>query len=224
MEGISPVTLADVRRHPVVAAYIRQADQHLAAIGYTEHGERHCKLVANIAYNVLNRLGHGRREAELAAIAGYTHDVGNVVSREGHAQAGAVIMAGVLHELGMPPEESGVVLGAIGNHEETHGHPVNPVSAALILADKTDVHRTRVRNQDAARFDIHDRVNYAAVRSFLNVDEKARTMTLDLSIERDITSVMEYFEIFLTRMIMCRRAAEFLECQFNLIINGARLL
>ncbi len=221
--GATPVTLEVVRAHPKVAAFVKQADAHLAAIGFTEHGERHCGLVAKIAYNVLTRLGCPAREAELAAIAGYTHDIGNVVGRAGHALTGAVLMAPILDELGMPPQEAATILGAIGNHEEAHGHPVNRVSAALILADKSDVHRTRVRNRDPATFDIHDRVNYAVVRSFLSVDGTARTITLELTIEREATSVLEYFEIFLQRMIMSRRAAEFLDCRFHLVINGARL-
>lgn len=218
------VTVDTVRSDPRVAGFIAGADRHLAAIGFTEHGERHCSLVSRIAFNVMNRLGFDRRESELAAIAGYTHDVGNVIAREGHAQAGASLMAPILHDLGLPPEEVVTVIGAIGNHEETHGHPVNNVSAALILADKSDVHRTRVRNPDLATFDIHDRVNYAVVRSFLNVDGTARTITLDLTIEQDVTSVLEYFEIFLDRMVMSRRAAEYLDCRFHLVINGATLL
>lgn len=218
------VTVDVVREDPRVAGFIAGADRHLAAIGFTEHGERHCSLVSRIAFNVMKRLGYDRREAELAAVAGYTHDVGNVVAREGHAQAGATLMAPILHDLGMPPEEVATIIGAIGNHEETHGHPVNHVSAALILADKSDVHRTRVRNRDLAAFDIHDRVNYAVVRSFLNVDGTARTITLDLTIEREVTSVLEYFEIFLDRMVMSRRAAEYLDCRFHLVINGATLL
>ncbi|MBO8141435.1 MAG: HD domain-containing protein [Firmicutes bacterium] len=218
------VTVDTVRHHPKVAAFVEAADRHLAAIGYTEHGQRHSTLVSRIAFNVMTRLGFAQREAELAAVAGFTHDIGNVVGREGHALVGAVLMAPILDELGMPPEETAEVLGAIGNHEETHGHPVNPVSAALILADKTDVHRSRVRNRDPATFDIHDRVNYAVVRSFLNVDGPSRTITLDLTIELEVTPVLDYFEIFLQRMIMCRRAAEFLDCRFHIVINGARLL
>ncbi|OUN01803.1 MAG: phosphohydrolase, partial [Firmicutes bacterium ZCTH02-B6] len=189
----TPVTLDVVRAHPRVGAFIKAADAHLAAIGFTEHGERHCSLVAKIAYNVMTRLGYPAREAELAAIAGYTHDIGNVIGRAGHALTGAVLMAPILDELGMPPHEVATILGAIGNHEEAHGHPVNRVSAALILADKSDVHRTRVRNRDPATFDIHDRVNYAVVRSFLSVDGAARAITLELTFETEVTSVLEYF-------------------------------
>lgn len=218
------VTLAEVKAHPLIDAYIRKADEHLGAMGFTEHGFRHVELVSSIAKNVLRRLGHPAREAELGAIAGYTHDIGNALGRTNHESTGAVIVTMVLRELGMDPLEIAVVAGAVGNHEETTGTPVNPVSAALILADKSDVHRTRVRNDDIATFDIHDRVNYAVVHSFLNVDSDARTITLELSIETEICPVMEYFEIFLTRMLMCRRAAEFLDCTFHLHINGAILL
>lgn len=218
------ITVDEVRKHPRVGAFIAGADNHLAAMGFTEHGERHCSLVARISYNVVKRLGFSKREAELAAIAGYTHDIGNVVARDGHAQSGAVLMADILHEMGMKPEEIALIVGAIGNHEETHGQPVNAISAALILADKSDVHRTRVRNDDVATFDIHDRVNYAVVRSFLDVDGAERTITLDLTIEREVTSILEYFEIFLDRMIMSRRAAQFLDCRFHLTANGEALV
>lgn len=219
-----PVTLAEVKAHPMIDAFVRAADEHLGAMGFTEHGRRHVELVSNIARNVLLRLGGDERAGELAAIAGYTHDIGNAVGRVRHESTGAIILTGILGELGMSPGEIATVAGAVGNHEESTGNPVNRVSAALILADKTDVHRTRVRNEDIASFDIHDRVNYAVVHSFLHVDGKASTATLELKIETEICPVMEYFEIFLTRMIMCRRAAQFLGCTFHLRINGASLL
>lgn len=173
---------------------------------------------------MLSRLGYTEREAELAAIAGYLHDLGNVVSREQHGRNGACLVAPFLFELGMEPAEVATVIGAIGNHEEQVGKAVNAVAAALILADKSDVHRSRVRNPDLAKFDIHDRVNYAVERSFLNVDGARRTVTLDLTIDVRMVPVMEYFEIFLTRMVMCRRAAEFLSARFGLVINHATLL
>lgn len=227
-EGAVPgqrlVTLDMVRQHSRVSAFVGAADDHLAAMGLTEHGERHCSLVSRIAFNVMKRLGFSPREAELAGIAGYTHDIGNVVARDGHAQIGAVLMADILNELSMPPKEVATIIGAIGNHEEKHGQPVNAVSAALILADKSDVHRTRVRNRELATFDIHDRVNYAVVRSFLHVDGSKRAITLELVIEREVTSMLEYFEIFLDRMVMARRAARFLDCQFHLVANGEALV
>jgi len=218
------VTLAEVKAHPLIDAYVRKADEHLAAIGFTEHGYRHVELVARVAKDLLLKLGYPEREAELAEIAGYTHDIGNAVNRNAHEIAGAVLLTSLLADLGMDPDEVAVVAGAVGNHGEETGSPVNHVAAALILADKSDVHRTRVRNPDAATFDIHDRVNYAAVRSFLNVEPAGRTITLELTIETEICPVMEYFEIFLARMLMCRRAAEFLGCTFHLNINGAALL
>ncbi|HHW13360.1 MAG TPA: HD domain-containing protein, partial [Firmicutes bacterium] len=209
----------DVRNNQKIEALIRQANEHLGAEGYTEHGFRHAQLVSSISRQVLARLDYAERERELAAIAGYVHDVGNVVSRTEHGRTGAVLVAPILFELGMDPAEVATVIGAIGNHEDETGQAVNPVAAALILADKSDVHRSRVRNPDLAKFDIHDRVNYAVVRSFLNVDGARRTVTLDLTIDVKMVPVMEYFEIFLTRMMMCRRAAEFLSARFGLVIN-----
>lgn len=218
------LTLDDIKRNPIVEAYIKQADIHLAAIGYTEHGPRHVGLVSNIARNILLRLGYDSRRAELAEIAGFLHDIGNVVTRHDHGPSGAILTSDLLLKMGMDPAEVGVVIGAIGNHEEQTGDPVSDVSAAVILADKSDVHRSRVRNQDLATFDIHDRVNYAAVHSFVRVEEAARTVALELTIETDICPVMEYFEIFLVRMVMCRRAAAFLNSTFRIQINGARIL
>ncbi|MGE5541529.1 MAG: HD domain-containing protein [Bacillota bacterium] len=219
------VSLEMVRKVPEVEIYINKGNDHLGAIGYTEHGPRHASLVANIAHNVLARLGFPQREAELAAIAGYLHNIGNIISRWGHGQTGATMAFNVLRDLGMPPDEIAVVMGAIGSHDpEESGHPVNNVSAALILGDKSDVHRTRVRNPDQAAFDIHDRVNYAVEHSFLRVDDKEKTIILELKIDTKISPVMDYFEIFLTRMVMCRRAASFLGCDFGLTINDVRLL
>ena len=219
-----PVILKEVKAHPTVVACLKQADKFMEAIGYTEHGVRHAGLVANIAQNILVRLSGEGREAELAAIAGYLHDMGNVVTREDHGQIAALLAKDVLSDLGMPISEIAIIMSAIGNHEEEYGWATNEVCAALILADKSDVHRSRVRNPDTLSFDIHDRVNYAARRSFLRVDEKTKTITLEIEIDTKISQVMEYFEIFLSRMVMCRRAAEFLKCKFSLVINKVRLL
>lgn len=219
------VTLDHVRDHPMVAAYLEGGNAHLGALGYTDHGQRHAKLVASISGNILERLGYPRREQELASIAGYLHDIGNVVSRPFHAQVGAILAGRILEDLGMVPAEIAEVMGAIGNHEPEDGsQAVSAVSAAVILADKSDVHRSRVRNQDVRAFDVHDRVNYAATRSFLRVNEDERVVTLELTIDTDISPVMEYFEIFLTRMLACKRACEFLHTRFQLNINGVRLL
>lgn len=225
--GPGIVTFDIVREDPEVQAYIRQANKSLAVLGFTEHGFRHVGLVASIARNVLRILDYDPRQQELAAIAGYTHDMGNVISRHGHASTGALLAHSILVRLGMPPDEVATVLGAIGSHGDDHGRlgePVNPVSAALILADKSDVHRSRVRNPDPASFDDHDRVNYAATSSFLRVDAEQKTITLELTIDTSIASVMQYFEIFMPRMQMSRRAANLLECMFRITMNDIAVL
>ena len=209
--------------HPDVAAFLAKADEYLAVLGYTEHGVRHASLVAHISFNVLERLGYPPETTELAAVAGYLHDIGNFVTRESHAYSAALIAYQVLKEVGFGPEEYAVIMGAIGNHDEQLGQVLDPVTAALILADKSDVHRSRVRDPQTTSSDIHDRVNYAAERSFLNVDPAARLITLELTIDTGISGVMEYFEIFLSRMIMCRRAAAFLSCDFDMEINGVKI-
>jgi metal-dependent HD superfamily phosphatase/phosphodiesterase len=217
-------TLDDVKRDPEVDAFLTKANEYTGIIGYTEHGLRHANLCANIASNVLRRLGFDDRTAQLGAIAAYLHDIGNLVSRANHEHTGATLANSILGRLGMSAEERAIVMGAIGNHEERHGEAISAVGAAVILADKSDVHRTRVRNPDRSTFDIHDRVNYAVEHSFLRVDEKSKTVTLELTIDTAMSQVMEYFEIFLDRMLMCRRAAEFLGCGFKLQINGVKLL
>jgi hypothetical protein len=217
------ITFEQVKDNPRTRIYIRGADRALAEIGYTEHGERHVGLVARIAFNVLKRLGHPEREAELAAIAGWLHDIGNAVNRDHHAQTGAVMAMQILSDMGMPDEEICTVIGAIGNHHENDGDPVSRVAAALILADKSDVHRTRVRNVEQIKFDIHDRVNYAVEKSFLNVDEAQKQITLELTIDTKISQVMEYFEIFMSRMQASRKAATYLGSRFGVTVNGFRL-
>jgi len=218
------ITLQEVKANPIIDSFIRNGNKYLGVMGFTEHSYRHVNLVSSIARNILERLGYPEREAELAAIAGYLHDLGNVVSRSQHGISGALIAFRVLEKMGMGPDEMAKVLSAIANHEEEYGQPVNTVAAALILADKSDVHRSRVRNPDISTFDIHDRVNYAAEHSFLWVHEDRRAVTLELTIDIEICPVMEYFEIFLTRMALCRRAAIFLNSNFELVINGAKLL
>jgi metal-dependent HD superfamily phosphatase/phosphodiesterase len=222
--GARPLTLEDVKRDREVEAYVARADEYTRAIGYTEHGVRHANLVASIAGNVLRRLGREERAVQLAAIAGYLHDIGNLVGRVNHEHTGAILAKDILGRLGMEPLELATIMGAIGNHEEQTGDPVSEVGAALIISDKSDVHRTRVCTPDPANFDIHDRVNHAVQHSFLRVDEGARTITLELTIDTRLSQVMEYFEIFLPRMVMCRRAAKWLGCEFKLQINGTKLL
>lgn len=218
------LTLTTIKQDSLISAFIQKADEHLGAMGFTEHGFRHAGLVSSISQNILLRLGFSERQHELAAIAGYLHDIGNIVNRKDHGRTGAVIALNYLLERGMDPLEAASIVGAIGNHEEECGEAVNSIAAAVILADKSDVHRSRVRNSDFATFDIHDRVNYAAIHSFLNVNAEKKSITLELTIENEICPVMEYFEIFLVRMMMCRRAAVFLECNFKIEINGTKIL
>jgi metal-dependent HD superfamily phosphatase/phosphodiesterase len=221
--GTGVIDFEAVRNNPRVKVFIRKSDEALAEIGYTEHGERHVGLVSHIAHNILKRLGHPQRECELASIAGLMHDMGNAVNRDHHAQSGALIAMQILTEMGMNDVEIVRIMGAIGNHHENDGDPVSPIAAAVILADKSDVHRTRVRNPDMIKFDVHDRVNYAVEKSFLNVDEVAKQITLELTIDTGISQVMEYFEIFMTRMLASRKAAKYLGTSFGLSVNGNRL-
>ncbi len=224
MKQIKLATFADIKEDPTFIAYLEQGALAMSALGYTEHGFRHADLVAHIGSNIMRKLGFPDRQAELAAIAGYLHDIGCSISRKFHGVSGALIVKPVLESKGLMTQEIATVLGAIGNHEEETGWPASDVGAALILADKSDVHRSRVSNPDMSNFDIHDRVNYAAERSFLRADSDAGTITLEIDIDTKMSQVMEYFEIFLSRMIMCRRAAEFLDCKFSLMINNTRLL
>ena len=217
-------TLDDVKKNPRVKELIAKTDEFLGMIGYTEHGERHSSLAASIAYNIMKRLKRSEREANLAAIAAYLHDIGNVVNRDYHAQSGALLAYQILVDMKLPYPDVMAVVAAIGNHDEKDGQPISDVCAAVILADKSDVHSSRVRNLEMIRQDIHDRVNYAAKSSFLRVDPEKKTISLEIKIDTSISQVMEYFEIFLSRMVVCRRAAEFLKMRFELEINGQRLL
>lgn len=218
------VTVAALKEDHEITVYLARSTEYLGQLGFTEHGARHASLVAERARRVLAGLGYGERDCELAAIAGYLHDIANLVNRYNHGGTGAVLAYNILGRFGMPPEEIALVVSAIGNHEEERGNAINHVAAALILADKSDVHRSRVTNTDFAKFEIHDRVNYAAENSRLTVDREHGVVALEVTIETAICPVMEYFEIFLDRMVMCRRAAEFLHCQYALIINGNKLL
>jgi uncharacterized protein len=216
--------LDEVAGNKVIQTYIALADQFTGQLGFTEHGFRHANLVARIAHNILARLGYDPHLAELAAVAGYLHDVGNVISRHNHPQTSALIAMPVLTELGMATEDIGLVISAVGNHEEELGHAVSPVSAAVTIADKSDVHRSRVRKNARVTFDIHDRVNYSTRHSFVRVDAGQKTVTLELDIDTGVSDILEYFEIFLTRMMMCRRASEGLGCKFRMTVNGSSLL
>lgn len=218
------ITVADIKNDKKVAALLDKANKFLEVTGAIVHDERHAHLVSRRSSDILERLGYAPREAELAAIAGYLHDIGNVVNRYGHGPHGGVLAYGILTELGMDPEEVVVIVSAIGNHEEHTGNPVNNVSAAVILADKCDVHRTRVTKMDMATFTPRDRVNYAVRQADFEVKAEPRVVTLSLEIDTVICSVMDYFEIFLTKMLLCRRAAKFLASEFELVINGAKML
>jgi metal-dependent HD superfamily phosphatase/phosphodiesterase len=218
------ITIDDVKKNPSVTALVEKADSVLGEIGYTEHGKRHSSLAARIAYNIMIRLGKGERKAQLAAIAGYMHDIGNLINRDYHAQTASVMAFSILRDMGMDMEDISEVIAAIGNHDEKDGFPVSDISAAVVLADKSDVHRSRVRNTDQIKVDIHDRVNYAAESSFLKIEEKEKIARLELKIDTSISQVMEYFEIFLSRMLVCKRAAEYLGLKFELVINDNKLL
>lgn len=215
--------LASLQRDEVVSAFIKLSDQFLESLGITEHGFRHANLVGRIAYNVLHHLGADEQLCELAAIAGYLHDVGNVVTRANHGISGAWIAYDALRRLEVDPYQIGLVLSAVGNHEEQYGSSIGPVGAAVILADKSDVHRSRVRKGADTAADIHDRVNDAVTYSFLRVDAEAATITLELELDTSRSTVIEYFEIFLDRMVMCRRAARTLGCEFAVVANGVPL-
>lgn len=218
------ITYDMVRQSQEIRTYITQADQSLSSLGFTEHSFAHVTRCAEYAARILEQLGYPERDRELARIAGYMHDIGNVVNRHDHALSGATMAFRILDKMGMEPPDVAAVITAIGHHDDSTAFPVNPVAAALILADKTDVRRSRVRNKDPHSFDIHDRVNYAAERSELELDPEQRTVTLSLSINTEVCAVMDYFEIFLERMLLCRRAAERLGLTFKLDINGLALL
>ena len=216
------ITLEQVKQNEEVTTYIRKADESLRALGYTEHSFAHVGRVSALARRILQVLGYEERTAELAAIAGWLHDIGNVVNRIDHAQSGAVMAFRILDKMGFPPEETATIITAIGNHDEGTAFPVNAVAAALILADKTDVRANRVRNIDPATYDIHDRVNSSVRESSVTLENGEVCLTL--TIDTQMCAVMDYFEIFLDRMILCRKAAEALGQKFALVINGQRIL
>lgn len=218
------VTYKDIKDNEQIKTYIRKADEALAALGFTEHSFAHVGLVAERARYILSTLGYPEHQIELAQIAGYMHDIGNVINRADHAQSGAIMAFRLLDNIGVDPEDIATIISAIGNHDEDTAFPVNEVAAALILADKTDVRYTRVRNRDLPSFDIHDRVNYSVKEAKTTINEDKTMISLELTIDTDVCPVMEYFEIFLTRMLLCKKAAEKLNIIFRLIINGQKIL
>ena len=218
------ITLQDIQNSPEIRTYITQADASLTALGFTEHSFPHVSRCAEVAARILTALEFPSRQVELAQIAAYMHDIGNVINRTDHAFSGANMAFRILDRMGMPPEEIATVITAIGHHDDSTAFPVNAVAAAVILGDKTDVRRSRVRNHDFATFDIHDRVNYAVEHSEVILDSQAAVITLSLRINTTVCAVMDYFEIFLHRMVLCRKAADFFRLRFHLEINGQTLL
>ncbi len=216
------ITFKDVRENQDIRAYISKADESLLALGYTEHSFPHVLKVSDLAGHILATLGYSDHQVELAKIAAYLHDIGNIVNRIDHAQSGAVMAFRLLDKMNMPPDDIATIVTAIGNHDESTAFPVNPVAAALIIADKTDVRRSRVRNRQEIQFDIHDRVNYSVTSSEVLVTEE--NICLNLTIDTEVCTLMEYFEIFLGRMMLCKKAAEALSVAFSLIINGQQMM
>ena len=218
------LTYEEITKSEAIKTYIIRADESLGALGYTEHSVAHVMHVAEMAGYILETLGYDERTVELAKIAGYLHDIGNLVNRKDHSQSGAVMAWSILNDKGCEPAEVATIVTAIGNHDEGTGVPVNAVAAAMILADKADVRRSRVRNKDFSTFDIHDRVNYSVKKSSLKINAEKTQVSLDLTVDTDFGSVMDYFEIFMQRMVLCRKAAEKLGMQFKLIINEQQLI
>ncbi len=219
------ITLQEVKENQIVQQYMQIGNEYIGSIGAIEHNLHHAEYISNLSYEILDKLGYPKREAELAAIAGYLHDIGNLVNRYGHGMSGAMMAFDILLGMDMDPNEIATIMGAIGNHEENAGGlSINNVGAALILADKSDVHRSRVRKREISAFTPRDRVNYAVSESKIEVDPEKKIISMKIEIDVNVCSVMEYFEIFLTKMLMSRRAAKFLGCEFELMVNQNKLL
>ena len=218
------MTYNEIRKNPEVLALLERGNHDLGVLGYTDHSPAHTALVADRAANILRALGYSEHEQELARIAGFMHDIGNAVNRKNHGEYGAILADGILKEGGMPLADRMVIMSAIGNHDEGTGGARDAISAALILGDKSDVRRNRVREKDKEKFDIHDRVNYAVTGSHLRVDAQEKKISLNLQVDETICTMYEYFDIFLGRMLMCRSAAEMLGCEFRLTVNGGKVL
>lgn len=218
------MTYQEIRNHPEVKALLARGNYNLGVLGFTDHSEAHVTLVADRAAYILRKLGYSEQEQELARIAGFMHDIGNAINRTHHAELGALLANDILKQTDMPMADRIAVIAAIGQHDESTGGAKDPISAALVLADKTDVRRNRVRTKDRESFDIHDRVNYAVTGSTLKVSDEKDTISLNLQIDESICTMYEYFDIFLHRMLMCRAAAEMLGCKFRLTVNGGKVL
>ena len=218
------MTYQEIKHNAEVCALLEKGNQNLGVLGFTDHSEAHCALVAERAAYILRKLGYSDHEEELARIAGFMHDIGNAINRTHHAEIGALLANDILKQTDMPMEDRIAIIAAIGQHDESTGGAKDPISAALVLADKTDVRRNRVRTKDRESFDIHDRVNYAVTGSTLKLSEEKDTIALNLQVDESICTMYEYFDIFLNRMLMCRAAAEMLGCKFRLTVNGGKVL
>lgn len=218
------MTYKEIRKNKEVLAYLKRGNDNLGVMGFTDHSEVHCTVVAERAAKILKKLGYSEHDIEIAKIAGFMHDMGNAINRHRHAEYGALLADRILAETNLPLEDRVVVVSAIGNHDESTGGAMDAISAAIIIADKTDVRRNRVRAKEMTRFDIHDRVNYAVTEAALEVDAEKKVIKLNLQIDESICSMLEYFEIFLQRMLMCRRAAELLGVKFKLTANGSKIV
>lgn len=218
------MTYTDIRNNAEVCALLEKGNQNLDVLGFTDHSEAHCVLVAERSAYILRKLCYSEHDQELAKIAGFMHDIGNSINRTHHAELGALLANDILQKMDMPIKDRISVISAIGHHDESTGGSRDPISAALILADKTDVRRSRVRVKDQEKFDIHDRVNYAVTGTALKVDTEKNAICLNLQVDESICTLYEYFDIFLTRMMMCRSAAEMLGYKFRLTVNGGKVL
>lgn len=218
------ITIDEIRKNPEIKTYISMSNRVLSEMGFTEHGFAHVQRTSDIASHILEQLGYDKRTCELAQIAGYIHDVGNLVNRHDHAQSGAIMAFRILTKLAMEPEEVSLIVSAIGHHDEKTAQAISPIAAALILADKSDVRRSRVRNKNPEDYDIHDRVNSAVKNTELEINPEKRELILKMKIDTEICAVMDYFTIFLERMTLCKRAASYLGLRFELLINNSRLL
>ena len=214
----------EILQNEEVKAFLKKGNENLGVLGYTDHSEKHCAIVAKRAGMILERFGYSKHEIELVVLAGAMHDIGNVINRKNHGEYGALLAYSILEKLNVPLEDRVLIMSAIGNHDESTGGAVDPISAALILADKTDVRRNRVRNKEKASFDKHDRVNYAVTSATVKISPQKQLITLNLQIDEEICTMYEYFEIFLGRMMMCRKAAELLGARFKLTANGSKVL
>ena len=221
---VKELNYKEILKNEEVIEFLKKGNENLGLLGYTDHSEKHCAIVAKRAGTILEQFGYSEHEIVLAEIAGALHDIGNVINRQNHGEYGAILANSILEKMGMDLQDRVVIMSAIGNHDESTGEAVDPISAALILADKTDVRRNRVRNKDKSSFDKHDRVNYAVTNSAVKINQEKRLITLNLQIDEEICTMYEYFEIFLGRMLMCRKAAELLGARFKLTANGSKVL